>query len=51
VLTGRLSAGREIRYVAPGEEPDPVDRSWAWLAGAALCCLMLELVALRVSRT
>ena len=50
-LTGRLSAGREIRYVAPGAEPDPVDRSWAWLAGAALCCLMLELVALRISRT
>ncbi|MGD9647689.1 MAG: hypothetical protein AB7U73_18400, partial [Pirellulales bacterium] len=50
VLTGRLAAGREVRYFGAGEQSDPVDRGWIWLAGGALCCVVLELVVLRATR-
>lgn len=51
VLTDRIAAGRPTTFRGVAEKREKNDDWWVWLASLGVCCLLVEVVALKAFRT
>jgi hypothetical protein len=51
VLQSRLAGGRKVHFQSAGGAEETRDDRWVWLGVGCVCCLLVELVLLKVFKT